>query len=434
MIDLKKLLNNDTLGKIPCINSGGGILRDIVIWKEKYLKYISNSNLSGHTERSYEFILNALVGYCKDILHQKKAIKHLSDLDVSEINNFLTYLESYSINKEYGQLDRRLEILFRYSGKITSYNSIDEFLNAPEALKDMYDIEEMIVFEYMIKDFAKYMKKEGIMPNKISNYYIENYIVKIPKLSNKTMQQRKAALQSFLSYIDTSTKQEHFKSSYWELKSYKTPKNHNTAKKLAFDKELLNNLLLVLNNYHSNIDPRTGEKFKKRWYAHSEHTAYKNTLLILIMMYGGARAGEVVKIRFEDIKKTKGKNDTPMYSISVLGKGNKNRNIYVKEHLLKKHIDYLIEHKGKNKYISGKKNSEAPISTQALYYFSREMFKFAGSEKKGLHIFRHHFASKVMEDKGDIKLLQELLGHSSVTTTMIYSDISEQSIIDAMSV
>ena len=44
----------------------------------------------------------------------------------------------------------------------------------------------------------------------------------------------------------------------------------------------------------------------------------------------------------------------------------------------------------------------------------------------GLHIFRHLFGSEFAEKNGNIKILQDLLGHSVITTTMIYSKVGEK--------
>jgi integrase/recombinase XerD len=241
------------------------------------------------------------------------------------------------------------------------------------------------------------------------------------------MQQRKASLQAFLSFIDKSMKQEHFKSMYWEFNMYPLPTQNSKVKKLAFEEALLIKLVDVLHDYPKNIN-----KYLVKIYAHSEYTAYKNTFMILIMMYGGCRASEALSIKYSDIIETQSSDATPLYEITVIGKGLKERPVYIKQVHLKEHLEYLLANRGANDFISGKKNSDTPLSRQPLFSFTKKIFNLAGSDKKGLHIFRHHFASSFVEQNGNIKILQELLDHSNITTTMIYSDISNEAKKDAL--
>jgi len=423
MIDIDKLLNNEVSREKEVVNRGGGIICDLEYWMEKFISFMEASKLSKQTQRSYSLTLSALKEFCLNKYGSNEENINLSDFNAVVANEFLVYMENYNVNKEFGDLKYRIGILFKYSDNILHCNSIEELLNVPKELCDKFSISEMETFDYMIKQFANFLSQRKIQPAEVNNSIIAEYIKSIPVLSNKTMQQRKAGLQSFLSYIDRSTKEELFKTIYWELKKYPLPKQNSKVIKGAFDEELVKNILFVLNDYAKNTE---------KYVSYKKHTksscfaGYKNAFLILVMMYGGARASEATNIKFSDVEEITLDNGDQMYKIKVLGKGNKERFLYLKKIYIKEYYEYLVLHKGKNNYISGKQSSEKPLTRQALFNFAKKIFKLAGSEKKGLHIFRHHFASNFVEKNGNIKLLQEILDHSNVSTTMIYSNVREK--------
>ncbi|MDF1876067.1 site-specific integrase [Sulfurimonas sp. SAG-AH-194-I05] len=427
MINIESILNKGLKANSISIDTGKGILGDLEFWGGKFMHHVNNSKHSDNTLRSYGFIIRTLIEYFRDIIALKDTIDKISAINATIINGYLSYLENYAVNKEYGSIEKRISILFRYTEDIVKCKDIKAFTELPLVLSERYTIDEAEVFEYMIKEFALYMQNENLSPKEINNHSIQNYIVNVSTLSATTMQQRKASLQSFLSYIDKSTQKDFFKQFYWEMKSYKTTKKNNKVHKGAFDEKLLEKLIFILKDYPFNINT-----YKQKVYANSEFSACKNTLLILIMLHGGARASEATHIRYEDIQEIVRDDGKRLYKIEVLGKGDKSRYIYILKEHIHKHIELLHTLKGSNPYISGKKNTLTPLRTQSLYLFAEYIFLLLGEKKSGLHIFRHHFASSFAEKNGNIKLLQDMLGHSNITTTMIYSDVREVAKIDAV--
>ena len=67
-----------------------------------------------------------------------------------------------------------------------------------------------------------------------------------------------------------------------------------------------------------------------------------------------------------------------------------------------------------------------PISTRTINKFLNDCFK-NGIIKKSLssHIFRHSFATTMLENNADIRHIQKLLGHSSISTTEIYTKVAK---------
>ena len=421
MIDLSKILDTSTTEDICTLDTGRGIKEDIVYWSNRFIKYISMSTSSKHTMRSYKFIIDSLIKFIEVTPKLSTTKNSLSDLSIATINEYFSFLEDYKTNSTYGLLETRLEILFRYSDEVVSCNTLEELKNLPNRLGDNFSIYECEVFEYMISSYSDFLKLNNIMPFKTNNSIIKKYIGSIEKISNKTMQQRKASLQSFMTYIDRSIKQEHFKSMYWEFNKYPVVKKNDNSKKGTFDKDTVTLLVSTLKNYPDTLVPT-----KEGIYKNSMYSAYKNSLMILIMMFGGARASEVVNIKYRDIDTFTSEKRGERYSIAVTGKGNKERVLYIDKEHLNKHIDYLLSNRGENDYISGKANSNEPLTTQALYAFSKKVFNLINIDKKGLHIFRHHFASNFVGEVGNIAILQDILGHSNINTTMIYSNVRDE--------
>jgi len=431
MIDIENILDMGVAEDIKEIDSGKGLIADIKLWSDKFLNFVNSLNSSKHTLRAYTFTKKSLIEFVKDKRNFTEDCSSLSEFNLHLVNNYLVYLENYNINRDYGGIEYRIMILFKFKDEVLKCKSINSFLQLPKVLQNKLTINEIETFEYMVNDFARFMQKNNTVPNKLKNEHIKNYIASIKKASNKTMQLRKAALQSFFSYIDKSTKQNHFKDMYWEMKKYPLPKETNKVIKSAFDEKLLDKLLNILSDYPKHLKKYI--KDESKIYKNSKYTAYKNTLMILIMLHGGARAAEVVNIKFSDISLIEVKSGAKMYQFAVVGKGNKNRHIYVKKEHIVNHLEHIYTNRGDNVHLSSKKNNSKPLTTQALFLFAEKMFKMIDSNKKGLHIFRHHFASNFAENNGNIKLLQDLLGHSNITTTMIYSDVRDKAKAEALS-
>lgn len=133
----------------------------------------------------------------------------------------------------------------------------------------------------------------------------------------------------------------------------------------------------------------------------------------IIMYEAGARFDEVVKLKWNQIFL---ESDT----IMLLGKGGKERLVVLPP--MAKQI--LAERKGRPAELVF-----VSPSTGGAYTTFKTMFKGA-SRRAGLHgltphKLRHSFATDVLESTGDLRLVQELLGHADISTTQIYTHIRQ---------
>ncbi len=145
---------------------------------------------------------------------------------------------------------------------------------------------------------------------------------------------------------------------------------------------------------------------------------------ILETLYGcGLRVSELVSLKISNIYW----NDN---FIRIIGKGNKERLVPMGEHAKKSIILYMD---GARAGVNVKKGNEntlflnrrgAPLTREMIFLICRQVAEKAGINKKvSPHIFRHSFATHLLEGGADLKAIQEMLGHESITTTEIYTHL-----------
>ena len=158
--------------------------------------------------------------------------------------------------------------------------------------------------------------------------------------------------------------------------------------------------------------------------------------IITLFLNCGLRLSELVGINISNI-------DFSEYKLTVIGKGNKERTIYLNEACIRAMQDYLsvrpkdgvkVDSKGSNKALFLSKRKERISNRMVQYIVERELMK-AGldTSKYSTHKLRHT-AATLMYQYGhvDIRALQELLGHESIATTEIYTHVSNEQVRDAV--
>lgn len=146
----------------------------------------------------------------------------------------------------------------------------------------------------------------------------------------------------------------------------------------------------------------------------------KTCQLIIELLYNtGIRQAELVGLKEIDVSKSNS-------SIKVLGKGNKERIIPVSNALMEEMLDYMAEKRkcfeAYDKIIllvtsAGKKLYPRYVYNAVNKYLS----KVTTIDKKSPHVLRHSFATHLMNGGADLNAVKELLGHSSLSATQIYT-------------
>lgn len=156
---------------------------------------------------------------------------------------------------------------------------------------------------------------------------------------------------------------------------------------------------------------------------HSRPDGMRNRAMLEVMYSSGLRVSELINLKLAHIHFDVG-------FLRVLGKGNKERlvpigsealkfiNLYREE--VRVHID--IQPGFESYLFLGRRGK--PISRQMVFMFIKDLVAKSGLNKTvSPHTFRHSFATHLIEGGADLRAVQEMLGHESITTTEIYTHL-----------
>ena len=149
----------------------------------------------------------------------------------------------------------------------------------------------------------------------------------------------------------------------------------------------------------------------------------RNVAMFETLYSCGLRVSELVNLGLTQIHRNEG-------YVQVIGKGNKERLVPISERALKHiflYVDYFrstleIDPKHRNTvFVSAKGKG---LSRQMIFFLLRKAAMEAGVKKViSPHTFRHSFATHLVEAGADLRAVQEMLGHESITTTEIYTHL-----------
>jgi integrase/recombinase XerD len=144
---------------------------------------------------------------------------------------------------------------------------------------------------------------------------------------------------------------------------------------------------------------------------------------LLEVLYGtGARISEAVGLTGDDV-------DLQSRTVSLSGKGGKQRRVPLGSYAARAVDDYLVRARPALADTAGVRSNRlflnargGPLSRQSAWAVLRSAAERAGLRADiSPHTLRHSFATHLMEGGADVRVVQELLGHASVTTTQIYT-------------
>lgn len=144
----------------------------------------------------------------------------------------------------------------------------------------------------------------------------------------------------------------------------------------------------------------------------------RDRLIVELLYSTGMRRSELINLTESDV-------DRSNYQIKVLGKGSKERLIPISKRLLAK-IDLYCELRADTFEIPDPylilSNKGKKLYPKLVYNIvSRQIKLISTSQKKSPHILRHSFATHLMDNGADLNAVKELLGHSSLAATQVYT-------------
>ncbi len=146
----------------------------------------------------------------------------------------------------------------------------------------------------------------------------------------------------------------------------------------------------------------------------------KRDRLIVLLLYGaGLRVSELCNLKLSDVDMERG-------LITVRGgKGAKDRVVPVSSDLIRRIEEYLDCRKDDSEYliVEERRRKKGSLSTKTVWYLLKRYGSKAGVDVTP-HRLRHSFATHMLERGVDIRAIQELLGHSNLSTTQIYTRVT----------
>ena len=150
------------------------------------------------------------------------------------------------------------------------------------------------------------------------------------------------------------------------------------------------------------------ELFSKKTKSFNKH---RDSLLIKLILFTGIRASECLDIKLKDLSLIEEGN---VYKIKILGKGSKERFVYIAVEKIEDELLFLKEYIVNYIAIT---NQQKRMSRVGLYKVISNKMKKAGINKKGVHILRHTFARRLVAKNINLVTISELLGHADITLT-----------------
>lgn len=152
----------------------------------------------------------------------------------------------------------------------------------------------------------------------------------------------------------------------------------------------------------------------------------RNRAMLEVLYSSGLRVSELVELKINSIYFDAG-------FLRVIGKGNKERLVPIGRDAMKYLKIYIDEIRGKSPHKPPKKGSDTQVflnrngtrlSRVSVFTIIKALAKNIGLKKTiSPHTFRHSFATHLIEGGADLRAVQEMLGHESITTTEIYTHL-----------
>ena len=264
-----------------------------------------------------------------------------------------------------------------------------------------YSIHTLISYKSDLNQFFLFLNTEFNIsePNKVSFKMIRNWISHLLEngLKSVSVNRKISSIKSYFKFIEMSGF-----SDYNPTLKITSPK---TSKRLPIFIEKNNIDNLLDNNFFNN-----------------DFEGSRDKLIIELFYFTGIRLSELLNIKISDINFNNS-------SVKVLGKRNKERLIPIIPMLLKNLRTY-IDNNSNSKYLFQTKKLKK-LSVSTVYRLINKYFRLVSSKVKvSPHVLRHTFATHMLNNGADINTIKEILGHSSLSSTQIYTKIKLPKIVN----
>ena len=276
------------------------------------------------------------------------------------------------------------------------------------------------------KDFIKYLKNEKRYPETTILSYerdVDNYYgyIKLKNIDYKNIS--KDEIRDYLKYLD-------------DLKYSKSTISRILSTLRHFYSYLVIHNIVEINQFKLIRNPKKEKKLPNFLQGDELQKIFdtidiekplglRNRLIVELLYASGIRVSELTDLTLDDI-------DINNKEIRITGKGNKERIVYFGEYA-KKYLELYLEdsrpillNKNRTNYLLINNKGEA-LSPRGVQMVIEDIVKEASLKHNiSPHALRHTFATDLLNNGADLKSVQELLGHSSLSTTQIYTHITNE--------
>lgn len=257
-----------------------------------------------------------------------------------------------------------------------------------------------------ILEFDNYLKENGVLFEQINHQIIRAYNshLMVKENTRRTIAQKNSALRTYFKFL--------LKNGYIAEDPFIFVERQKISRKLP-EVLTINEIIEILN---IELSPK-------------DYINERNRAIIHLLYSSGMRVSEIVSVKVKDLDFNEG-------CIIVLGKGNKERVVLMNDEcieVLKHYLEY-----GRPKLMRDYENPYLFLNAQGTQISQRSIEEFlkAMGEKMNPpkhiypHIFRHSFATHLLDGGADLRTIQELLGHASLQATQVYTHVSNQALRD----
>lgn len=279
---------------------------------------------------------------------------------------------------------------------------VETFLSTVQSTKNLSD-KTIIAYNSDLQDFMKFIRGQALNESLVLQYV--QHLSNERKLKDTTINRKLIVLKMFFDYL---YQQNHIERNYFSRHNFKFKRERKLPKTIT-TKEV-GKLL----NYASNRALEAESHFDI-W------KSARDLALIDILISTGIRIAEASAIALEDLIMSE-------HVILIHGKGRKQRLIYIScPQTWSNLTNWLKIRKTKpvhtNKVFVNKYGEQ--LSIHGIEYIYNTLKRSCGiNEKSTPHYLRHTFATNLLANGADLRSVQEILGHSSVATTEIYTEVS----------
>ncbi len=285
---------------------------------------------------------------------------------------------------------------------MNKYQSItNEFLEHIRSTKNL-SVKTITAYFSDLKDFNNYILDDDINEETVVKYV--SYLMDTRQLSDSTINRKLIVLKMFFAYLN----QKGYTDKNYYANVFKFKKAKRLPKTLT-KKEVCSLLEAVYKRFEqSNTE---AAKWKNA----------RNLALLDILICTGIRIEEASNISLSDIISSE-------HTILIHGKGRKQRLIYISCPETWHNLTQWLKYRNKTELYTDKvfvNRYGNQISIHGIEYIFKSAKQSAKiTEKATPHCLRHTLATNLLSNGADLRSVQELLGHSSVATTEIYTEVS----------